>query len=242
MSLPKKTRIPKKVGQALMRRYGKRRGRRVPMPKQITGNVASRMEQFSLAVTAGIVYDFTFNILDLLACQQMAKLYQYYRITSVELRFKPYFDTYIANSSTGNLPYLNFQYDKSGALQGTMDANNFEQIGTKAIRMDDKTLVRRWKPSVLTNVAVPAGTTSQFKVSPWLPTHVGANAINDQDHYGAVWYISKTGPSDATVYDVDVVVNVQFRKPYIVPTNTVTGGNPPRVTQTNETAVKIPEV
>lgn len=210
---------------------------RVPMPKRITGSAATRKEQFSLAVTAGVVYDFTFGLNDLVACKQLAGLYQYYRITSVELRFKPLFDTFVANSTTGNLPYLNFQYDKSGALQGTMDANNFEQIGTKAIRLDNKTIVRAWKPSVLTlsntDIAL-AGATSQFKVSPWMPTHVGAGTLNDVEHYGATWYISKTGPSDATVYDVDVVVNVQFRKPYITPSTSATGGNPPRAEQTVE--------
>lgn len=235
--LKKKTTKPMYRKKRIVRRRAV--AARVPMPKRITGSAATRKEQFSLAVTAGVVYDFTFGLNDLLACKQLATLYQYYRITSVELRFKPNFDTYVSGGSagTGTLPYLNFQYDKSGALQGTMDANNFEQIGTKAVRLDNKTIVRAWKPSVLTlsntDIAL-AGATSQFKVSPWMPTHVGAGALNDVEHYGATWYISKSNPSDGQIYDVDVVVNVQYRKPYITPTTGTTGGNPPRAEQTVE--------
>lgn len=204
------------------------------MKKQITGNFASRMEQFSLACTAGTVYDFNFNLNDLDVCKQLADAYQYYRVTSIELRFKPNTDTFISNgsggSSTGFIPYLNFQYDKTGGLAGNIDADNFEQMGTKAYRLDDKTLTRRWKPSVVTDI--DAVGTTQFKVSPWLPTHENiANTLNVVNHYGATFYISKTNANDTQVYDVDVVVNVQFRKPYIEPAENAQSINPPRVKQ-----------
>lgn len=220
---------PKKKGK------GKRKSKIGYMPKQTTGAFASRTEQFSLAVTAGVVYDFTFNLNDMPVIAALAQFYQYYRITSVELRFKPNYDTFQAQQAD-MVPYLNFQYDKSGVLQGTMDAANFEQLGTKAIRLDDKTIVRKWKPSVLTTNTAPGfGTTSQFKVSPWMPTHIPAtNQLNDEDHYGACWYISKMSSADVLGYDVDVVVNVQFRKPYITPSSSSTGGNPPRMIQNNQ--------
>lgn len=198
----------------------RRRQRSGVMKKRVTGAFASRVEQFSLSCTAGTVYDFITTINDLTACKQLAALYQYYRITSVELRFKPNTDTYISNgtggSSTGFIPYLNFQYDKAGALSGAMNVANFEQLGTKAYRLDDKTLVRRWRPSVLTTDG--AAEITQFKVAPWMPTHVDlTQALNIVDHHGAVFYISKTNALDTQTYDVDVVVNVQFRKPYIAP-------------------------
>jgi len=147
---PKKTMPKKKWGG---KRRGLRRGARVGMPKAVTGAFASRTEQFSIAVTAGTVYDFTTSLADVPVLSALSSLYQYYRITSVELRFKPYVDTFAAGGSN-NLPYLNFQYDKSGALQGNMNAANFEQMGTKSIRLDDKTLIRRWKPSVITSSTV----------------------------------------------------------------------------------------
>lgn len=215
----------------------RRKGAKVALPKRITGNFASRTEQFSLAVTAGIVNDFTFNMQDLVMTKALMSVYQYYRITSVELRFKPYFDTFANGLSSGQtLPYLFFQYDKSGSLTG-LNAQGFEDIGTKAIRMDDKTLTRTWKPSVLT---ASGGTVTQFKVAPWLPTQVANTPNDDVDHYGAIFYISKTSPSDATVYDVDVVVNVQYRKPLVVISQSETPNiNPPRIKQGNMTQVDL---
>lgn len=218
------------------RRAAPRRGARVALPKRTTGNFASATEQFSIAVLAGQVNDFTFNMNDLVRTKALMSIYQYYRITSVEMRFKPQVDTFTVGGA-GTLPYLNFQYDKSGALFGTMNAQNFEWIGTKAIRLDDKTLIRKWKPSVVTDIA--SGVT-QFKVTPWLPTFV-AGVINSQvDHYGATFYISKMSPGDATQYDVDVVVNVQYRKPLITasPSQEVSV-NPVRIVQGNQTAVDL---
>lgn len=220
-------------------RKGQRKGAKVALPKRITGNFASRTEQFSVAVTAGVVNDFTFNMRDLVMTRALMAVYQYYRITSVEMRFKPYFDTFANGLSSGQtLPYLYFQYDKSGALSG-LTAQGFEDIGTKAIRMDDKTIVRKWKPSVITNSTDAVGVT-QFKVAPWLPTQFVNTPNDDVDHYGAIFYISKTSPTDATVYDVDVVVNVQYRKPLVVMSQSETPNiNPPRIKQGNMTQVDL---
>jgi len=168
-------------------------------------------------------------------------VYQYYRITSVELRFKPYFDTFANGLSSGQtLPYLYFQYDKSGSLSG-LNAQGFEEIGTKAIRFDDKTLTRMWKPSVITNgpTVATALATTQFKVSPWLPTQISGVPNNKVTHYGAIFYISKMSPTDGTIYDVDVVVNVQYRKPQITPSSGVANPNPPRIKQGATTQVDL---
>jgi len=237
----KKKMAPRRRLRTAPRRGAVRKGARVALPKQIsTGNFASATEQYSLAITAGQVYDFTFTLQDLVRTNQLAGLYQYYRITGVELRFKPLYDTFVAQGNSGGtaLPYLNFQYDKSGALSN-LDANGFEQVGTKAVRMDDKTIVRKWKPSVITTDS--GGEPTQFKVSPWLPTHVfGTTDKNDQiAHYGAIWYISKTTSTDSTIYDVDVVINVQYRKPLIVMASAPVAIKPPRVVQGNTSAHQI---
>jgi len=213
----------------------------VALPKRITGNFASATETFSLGVTAGVVSDFTFDMTDLVRTKALMNVYQYYRITSVEMRFKPFFDTYANGISSGQtMPYLFFQYDKSGSLSG-LNAQGFEDIGTKAIRFDDKTLTRTWKPSVLTTSASSGGGggVTQFKVSPWLPTQVLGLPNDGVTHYGAIFYISKTSPSDATVYDVDVVVNLQYRKPQITPSTGVANPNPPRIKQGNTTIVDL---
>jgi len=168
-------------------------------------------------------------------------IYQYYRITSVEMRFKPQVDTF--PTGQGNtLPYLYFQYDKSGSLSG-LNAQGFEDIGTKAIRFDEKTLIRKWKPSVLQYTATETlgGLTgSEFKVAPWLPTQITNGLPNNKvTHYGAIFYISKAAPTDGTIYDVDVVVNVQYRKPQITPSQGVANPNPPRIKQGPTTQVDL---
>lgn len=233
-SAPRRRVARRKVGRRVARR-------RMPvgrMPKATTGNFASVTEQYSGGITAGVAYDFGTSINNLVRAKQIASAYQYYRITSVELRFKPYFDTFANGLSSGQtIPYLNFQYDKSGALSG-LTAPQFEEIGTKAVRLDDKTLVRKWKPSVITQEAGTLGIT-QFKVSPWLPTFGPGNTLNIVEHLGAVFYISKMTPTDSTVYDLDIVLNVQFRKPLVV----ASGESVPVPIhqQTNETVIGPPK-
>jgi len=221
------------------RRSAPRRGARVALPKRTTGNFASRQETFSVAVTAGSVYDFTHVMQDVPVCEALARLYQYYRVSSISMRFKPQVDAFTVGGA-GTLPYLYFQYDKSGSLAG-LNANGFEQIGTKAIRFDNKTLTRTWKPSVLTETADVAGTGyTSFKVAPWLPCNLPGGVVNALvKHYGAIFYISKMSPGDGTIYDVDVVVNYQFRKPNVTPNQGEVNANPPRITQGATTIVDL---
>lgn len=155
---------------------------------------------------------------DLPVCSKLADFYQYYRITSIQMRFKPNFDTFVAGgtSGTGVIPYLYFLYDKSGSL-GTLTGPQFEQCGAKPIRVDDKTIVRKWKPSVLINDQTNSAPVPMFRVAPWIPTHINfGGALNDAvKHLGSVFYISKINPADATTYDIDVTVTVQYRKPLV---------------------------
>jgi len=226
MPISKKTnnkliaRMFSKRGLAQARRMGLHRkwGRKSRLPLAPTGSFASRSETFSKAITAGQVYDINnLSLADLPVCSQLAEFYQYYRITSIQMRFKPNTDTYISNgaggSTTGYLPYLYFLYDKSGSL-GLLNANQFEEAGAKPNRLDDKTILRKWRPSVITGTV--ADSITQFKTSPWLPTHDMAGVdVNDVYHLGAVFYITKTNPNDTQTYDIDITVTVQFRKPMV---------------------------
>ena len=193
------------------RRAYRPRQRRVPMPLAPTGSFASRSETFELTTTAGTTYDLNNITLSMLAaCKQIAKFYQYYRITSVQMRFKPNCDTYAPGSVV--LPYLYFLYDKSGSL-GSLSGPQFLAAGAKPIRVDDRTIIRRWKPSVQL-LDTDGAYCPMFKTSPWMPTHLpNGTTLNDPKHFGAVWYISKINTGDAQTYNIDVTINVQFRKP-----------------------------
>jgi len=192
--------------------------RRSIMPRAPTGSFASRAETYSLPCTAGVVYDLNDIRVNaqFTVAPQLANLYQYYRITSVQWRLKPNFDTFVAPGAAGNnptLPYLYFLYDKSGSL-GLLNSTQFEECGAKPVRVDDRTVVRRWRPCVRigdVNQAVP-----MFKTSPWMPTHsTDGVTINAPDHMGAVWYVSKMNNTDAQTYDIDVTVTFQFKKPLV---------------------------
>lgn len=192
--------------------------RRVAMPRAPTGSFASRAETYSIAATAGQVYDLNDIRINaqFTVAPQLANLYQYYRITSVQWRLKPNFDTYMNNSTpTGTIPYLYFLYDKAGSL-GSLTAPQFEQCGAKPVRVDDKTIVRRWRPTV--RIGDPDQAVPMFKTSPWMPTHTSDGlTMNAPNHLGAVWFVEKSAQSDAQTYDIDVTVTFQFRKPLVTP-------------------------
>lgn len=188
------------------------------MPRAPTGSFASRAETFSLSFNAGGTSDLNnITLANLPSCTALAGLYQYYRITSVQWRLKPNFDTFQWDNTgaTGQIPYLYFLYDKSGSL-GTLSPANFEACGAKPVRVDNKTILRSWKPSVRIsgdNAAVP-----MFKQSPWMPTHdTTGTVLNQPPHMGAVWTVSKSTANDNQAYDIDVTVTVQFRKPLVKP-------------------------
>lgn len=189
------------------------------MPIAPTGSFASRSETYSIAATAGQVYDLNDIRINaqFTVAPKLAALYQYYRITSVQWRLKPNFDTYIGqgSSGTGQMPYLYFLYDKAGSL-GTLTAPQFEQCGAKPIRVDDKTITRKWRPSV--RIGDPNAAVPMFKTSPWMPTfQMDGLTMNAPDHMGAVWFVEKSNTNDAQTYDIDVTVTFQFRKPLVTP-------------------------
>lgn len=199
-------------GTKMYKKLSNKIRRRTVMPLAPTGSFASRSETFSILSTAGQVYDLnTLNLGSLAACKQIANFYQYYRITSVQMRFKPNSDTYAPGGVV--LPYLYFLYDKSGSL-GLLSGPQFEAAGAKPVRVDDKIITRSWRPSVL--MSNNDANIVQFRTSPWMPTKDSTGATNNNTfHLGAVWYISKINPADAQTYDIDVTVTVQFRKPLV---------------------------
>jgi len=211
-----KSRSTRRPRRRPVRRAGFRRAApRVRMPLAPTGSFASRSETYTLSTTAGQVYDLnSISLNSLSVAPKLANLYQYYRITSIQWRLKPNFDTFTQGGGS-SLPYLYFLYDKSGSL-GMITSTQFAACGAKPQRVDDKTLVRSWKPSVRIsgdNASVP-----MFKTSPWMPTHdiTGVN-LNAPPHMGCIWYVQKTDSTDAQTYLIDITVNVQFRKPLVLP-------------------------
>jgi hypothetical protein len=203
-------------------------GRRVPRPPVNSGNKAycTRSETFSVAAIAGTVMSFRDLALDkLTTCQDLAQFFQLFRITGVQMRFKPNVDSIVP--AQGQIkPYLYWQIDRSATIPNNIDATYFEDLGCKPTVVDEKPIIRSYRPSVLT--ANPNGVagvqTGGYKLSPWLPTNMDSVdedptgfTVSSVEHHGCLFYISKTAQNDAQYYDIDVTVTVQFWKPLVVP-------------------------
>lgn len=167
---------------------------------------------------------------------QIAQNYQQYRITGVTLRFTPRFDTFPATTSGADqivVPYLYYIVDRIGALRDNVTLAQLQSMGAKPHRFDDKTITVKYKPGVLTSVATGGATSvpNRYTISPWLNTQdlpsTSDNTVSQVDHYG-LWYVldAKTLPGDGQYeYDVDIQVDLQFRKALIA---TVAGAAIPK--------------
>lgn len=199
--------------------------RRTRLPNRMTGNYGSAVETFSLSVTAGVSYNFSTALTDLVRAQVIAREYQHYRITGVEMRFKPQYDTFQAQLAN-TIPSLYWCLDKAGVL-GSPSAPQFEQLGTKQVRLDDRIVVRKFKPGVVQGDAT-SSLASAMKTSPWIPIiDPATGGLNNPRHRGCAFLITKMSPGDVLGYDVDVVVHIQFKRPFVA-TNANTAIEPPR--------------
>lgn len=199
----------------------------------MTGNFGSATEQFSVGAVAGVPYTFTTLLSDLTRSLVIAKEYQQYRITGVEMRFKPVYDTFAALGAA-SIPSMYWVFNKTGSL-ASLSAPQFEQLGCRQVRLDDKILVRKYKPTVTDSATngIMAGT---YKVSPWLPiVNPQTGGLNIPTHYGACFLINKMSPADATQYDIDIVVHIQFKRPFVQTTGSVPN-EVPRITAVIDSA------
>lgn len=189
-----------------------RRLRYTPMRNAPTGSFASRAETYSFDYTAGNFIDFKTTLSQFGTLVKLAEFYQYYRITSVQIRIKPNYDTF-SSGGTASLPYLYFMTDKAGSL-GNTTVNGLKSLGCKPIRVDDKIILRKYKPSVRLD---SGGQIGMFRSTPWIPTYEDDGiTLNDiVEHLGCVWFITKTDNADAQKYNIDVTITAQYRKPLI---------------------------
>ena len=153
------------------------RPRRVrPHPRSIKGNAPERAScSENLTLLNGVVNTMyanrTYQLADFPRASAIAANYASFKITKIQMKFKPLSDTYIPGGpGTFGIPYIYTMLDKSGAIPLNTTLENLKQMGAKPRRFDDKTIVVSWKPSVLTanltQVGVGATAGSQYKLSP----------------------------------------------------------------------------
>lgn len=161
----------------------------------------------------------------------IAKGYQFYRVTKIEMKFVPHADTFTYGSGT-TVPTLYWLIDRNENI--LFSGNGFDQIreaGAKPIRFDDKFVTVRWRPSVLQtmpadNTNPPTGTTfSTTRMSPWLPTNQYAAqetsvyqwAPSTVPHRGVVYGVYQQSPVGTTYqYHAEITLHVQYKKPNVV--------------------------
>lgn len=155
----------------------------------------------------------------------IAQGYQFYRITKVEVKWKPYVDTFASGGLT--VPNLYYMIDKANTFPSNTTIATLKQAGAKPVRLDDKVITRSFKPAVhmasddgAAGPATVVETAAMTKVSPWITTNGnagGSGALwtpNSVDHRGLVFVIEQqTGAVNAGVASVEIVIHYQFKKP-----------------------------
>lgn len=205
---------------------------------------ASAKETIKLAAddmgTIYTLYDTNLSSFDRL--KSIARGYQFYRFTKIELRFVPHADTFTQAAGT-TVPTLYTLLDRNENF--LISASGFDQmreLGVKPVRFDDKIVTRSWKPNVLltmpqdnTNPPTTVGFPST-RVSPWLPTNYYAAqeaavyqwSPSTVPHRGMVYGAYQIAPGPAAYqYHVEITVHAQFKKPNIVYTVPVGEEAPP---------------
>jgi len=204
-------------------------------------NIAKLTETIQLSdLNASTPYDSQIWLTQFPRAVSVAQSYQLFRITKVEYRYKPLWDTYTAADISGTtLPYLYYIMNRNGSSPGYFDQNWLVAQGSKGRRLDDKTLRVVYKPNIIlgavnTGNAPPSGAsvdnTGQVKISPWLPTQnnsqsTAADALapstitggtNDIVHYGHSFFIEMENTKIKTC-QYEVVAHFEFKQPYAPP-------------------------
>lgn len=210
------------------RRMNKRK-RFISRPTRgIATNTASVRENYTLSVPDGAVALFSASLAEpqYERSQQVANVFQEYRVKYCKITFRPSADTFPIGS--GPIPQLYTMVNKAAALTTSTTLQTMLDMGCKPIRFDDKNIVRAWKPSVLlgSDQFPPASgiEVSQIKITPWLSTNLFAQnpgaawAPSNVQHYGLAFIVTKPSPTTPTInYNIDVEIVFQFRKPLSVP-------------------------
>lgn len=168
-------------------------------------------------------YNTDIQLADFSRAPAIAASYQQYRIKYFELKIQPDFDTFIAGGpGAQGVPYLYYILDKAQALNNATTNQQLKSMGAKPIRLDDKSITIRWKPSVLLSTQIQTSTgavsAQKYAVSPWLNcdevTATGTSFTpSSVCHYGIKWAAENTGGPMS--YSATLTAHFEFKKPLL---------------------------
>lgn len=228
---------------------GRRRPRRAPRrfvkPARSSPNIAKVVEFFDLGrFNCNESYDFALNgivALDPVAntptrASIVAPAYGLYRIAQIEYKITPKYDTFNANLGQGGVPIgdqavevpkLYWKMNRYGDSPVGFTEADMLQLGSKPLRLDDKTLTIKYKPNILLANAGAAATaqdggSGQVKVTPWLSTDTEAGdnqfTLSTTVHYGHLMFIACEAAGDGVspICDIKARVIYEFKNPRIL--------------------------
>lgn len=229
-----------------MAKKGAKGMKRVTRRKPVRKNVRRRRnfnEPEKASLTETISYplltanqnysSYNLSLANLTRARDIAKGYQFYRIVRVTTVIKATQDTFTTGGNS--VPYLYYMIDRVGQFKNGFTLDQLKAMGAKPRRIDDKTILFSYTPSVLTDTydnTAGANAAVQYKLSPWLPCKdqnvVGVWNPNTTDHFGIVWRFLQdiTGPS-VSAFSVERRVEIEFKKP-AVPTLPLTAEDVPQ--------------
>lgn len=165
------------------------------------------------------------NLQSSIRARAIAQAYQYFRIKTVTIRFKPETDTFVTGTA---LPMLYYLVDRSQVARNFSAVSQFRGAGCRGIPFNREITVR-YRPAVSTGAVdnQPAnGTFIQAKplISPWLATNQQAGNVispwspSEVDHMGISFVVEQNtrNPSATTFYKVEMELEFEFKKPLIV--------------------------
>lgn len=161
-----------------------------------------------------VMYNITHSLASYSRAIEVARNYQEFQISYVEVRVKPRFDTW-TNQVGGNnsVPQLYHQVIKDGDTPSTALELKHNGINPISFAMD-KNITWRYKPAVV--IAGSAGNPTILRNSPWLNTNnnVGAGYVpNATLHYGSAFIADTLDAVPESLYRVEVETHFKFRKP-----------------------------
>lgn len=218
------------------RRKPAMRRRRFVKPARSSPNTAKVVEFYPAGpFEANVAHEFAVNgIVNVINGQptragMIAPAYGLYRIAQVEYKITPRFDTYIPGANPGGdnpveVPKLYWKINRYGDAPVGFNEQDMLSLGSKPVRLDDKTITIKYKPNVLmANVGAAAvaaaGGSGQVKITPWLSTDQrvddGQFVPSDTTHYGHLMYVECAAAGDATpvICEVQVRIVYEFKNP-----------------------------
>lgn len=167
-------------------------------------------------------YNFQFQLVNASTrILNVAKAYQEFKIDYVEVRLKPYYDTFATGATAGiTAPQLYHQIIKDPSVSDMVDISQFRYNGINPMPFSkDGNKVWRYKPAASV-VPVGAGSSASgmIKVSPWLDTEdftstATTPVFSTTQHYGSSLWIDTVEATKIPLANVEVEIHYVFRKP-----------------------------